>query len=382
MEGEPGKLFVGGIAQETTEETLKNYFGRYGGVKESKIIRDRNTGNGRGFGFVTFEDPSVVNNVLRDKHVILRRTVDVKEATPKAEENGNQHCQGCLCYQQKSSSSPLSNKKIFVGGLPPTLTVEAFKKYFERFGAITDVVIIHDMENNRSRGFGFITFDSEEAALSVLQSRYYELNKKSVEVKWAEPKDGNKRHLSTYDCNNLTSGFERFGLHPSYVAYCYNCGAQFLIGSYNGAVYYPQLCSLCSANYSSYSTDMNGVGYTNGWASGLANGAGGDVSSQISTASSNLIENNNGRDAAQVPAPIPPPLDGSDNEEQGKGRGDGEAAARDDALCSETIDVEHIKGSGDAGCPAPRTDGASCSESNDEEHGNGADCQSTPCQSS
>ena len=75
MEGEPGKLFVGGIAQETTEETLKNYFGRYGGVKESKIIRDRNTGNGRGFGFVTFEDPSVANNVLRDKHVILRRTV-------------------------------------------------------------------------------------------------------------------------------------------------------------------------------------------------------------------------------------------------------------------------------------------------------------------
>ncbi|XP_057481486.1 heterogeneous nuclear ribonucleoprotein 1-like [Actinidia eriantha] len=380
MEGEPGKLFVGGISQETTEETLKNYFGRYGGVKESKIIRDRNTGNGRGFGFVTFEDPSVVNNVLRDKHVILRRTVDVKEATPKAEENGNQHCQGCLCYQQKSSSSPLSNKKIFVGGLPPCLTVEAFKQYFERFGAITDVVIIHDMENNRSRGFGFITFDSEEAALSVLQSRYYELHKKSVEVKLAEPKDGNKKHLSTYDCNNLTSGFERFGLHPSYVPYCYNCGAQFLIGPYNGAasfptepysgaVYYPQLCS---ANYSSYSTDMNGVGYTNDWASGLANGAGGDVSSQISTASGNLTENNNGGDAAQVS------LDESDYEERGKGRGDGEAAARDDALCSEI----NIKGSGDAGSPAPRTDGASCSESNDEEHGNGADCQSTPCQSS
>ena len=75
MEAEPGKLFVGGISQETTEETLKDYFGTYGGVKESGIIRDRNTSNGRGFGFVTFKDPSVVNNVLRDEHIILRRTV-------------------------------------------------------------------------------------------------------------------------------------------------------------------------------------------------------------------------------------------------------------------------------------------------------------------
>ena len=48
---------------------------------------------------------------------------------------------------QKSSSNVGSGprtKNIFVGGLAPTITKDEFKRYFEQFGNITDVVVLYD----------------------------------------------------------------------------------------------------------------------------------------------------------------------------------------------------------------------------------------------
>ena len=51
------KLFVGGLAWATTDETLEQHFEPHGEVVEAKVIRDRETGRSRGFGFVTFAAP-------------------------------------------------------------------------------------------------------------------------------------------------------------------------------------------------------------------------------------------------------------------------------------------------------------------------------------
>ncbi|KAK0579096.1 hypothetical protein LWI29_020992 [Acer saccharum] len=77
-------------------------------------------------------------------------------------------------------------KKIFVGGLPPTLTEDGFRQYFESYGHVTDVVV-----TQRPRGFGFITFDSEDAVDRVLHKTFHELMGKRVEVKPALPKYAN-----------------------------------------------------------------------------------------------------------------------------------------------------------------------------------------------
>jgi RNA recognition motif-containing protein len=49
------KLFVGGLAWATTDETLAAHFAPFGDVVEAKVIQDRETGRSRGFGFVTYE---------------------------------------------------------------------------------------------------------------------------------------------------------------------------------------------------------------------------------------------------------------------------------------------------------------------------------------
>ena len=50
------KLFVGGLALATTEESLRALFESCGEVVEAKVITDRETGRSRGFGFVTYAD--------------------------------------------------------------------------------------------------------------------------------------------------------------------------------------------------------------------------------------------------------------------------------------------------------------------------------------
>jgi RNA-binding protein Musashi len=71
------KLFVGGIAKETSEEALKQYFSRYGAVLEAVVAKEKVTGKPRGFGFVRFANDCDVVKALRDTHFILGKPVSV-----------------------------------------------------------------------------------------------------------------------------------------------------------------------------------------------------------------------------------------------------------------------------------------------------------------
>ncbi|KAK4481563.1 hypothetical protein RD792_012465 [Penstemon davidsonii] len=191
---EKNKLFVGGISWQTTEDVLKEHFGKYGAVSESVICVDRYTGSPRGFGFVTFAESSAVDRVLEDSHQILSRTVEVKRAVPRSEQQSQQqHDRGFNRNNSRSNSrntDEFRTKKIFVGGLSANVTEEEFKSCFEKFGRITDVVVMHDNATHRPRGFGFITFESEDSVEEVMQKNFHELAGKLVEVKRAVPKDG------------------------------------------------------------------------------------------------------------------------------------------------------------------------------------------------
>ena len=75
IDSNQGKLFIGGISWETTEEKLKEYFENYGDVVQIVVMRDKTTSRPRGFGFVVFANPSILDKVLQDKHTIDAKTV-------------------------------------------------------------------------------------------------------------------------------------------------------------------------------------------------------------------------------------------------------------------------------------------------------------------
>jgi cold-inducible RNA-binding protein len=58
------KLFVGGLSWGTTDKELKEAFEAYGDVTDARVIRERDSGRSRGFGFVTFENEEDAGSAL------------------------------------------------------------------------------------------------------------------------------------------------------------------------------------------------------------------------------------------------------------------------------------------------------------------------------
>eukprot|EP00746_Dinoflagellata_sp_MGD_P160559 gnl/MRDRNA2_/MRDRNA2_87383_c0_seq1.p1 gnl/MRDRNA2_/MRDRNA2_87383_c0~~gnl/MRDRNA2_/MRDRNA2_87383_c0_seq1.p1 ORF type:complete len:212 (+),score=48.18 gnl/MRDRNA2_/MRDRNA2_87383_c0_seq1:61-696(+) len=76
------KIFVGGLPKDCSDDDLRDYFGKYGAVKDVVVKRDQETGHSRGFGFVVFDGPQPVDQVMLDydDHKIAGKWVEVKRA--------------------------------------------------------------------------------------------------------------------------------------------------------------------------------------------------------------------------------------------------------------------------------------------------------------
>jgi RNA recognition motif-containing protein len=80
------------------------------------------------------------------------------------------------------------SKKIYVGNLPFSVTLERLKEIFAPYGDIEDAIVMANKFTGKSRGFGFVTFANEADADKALA----EMNNKNIEgrelkVKEARP---------------------------------------------------------------------------------------------------------------------------------------------------------------------------------------------------
>ncbi len=79
--------------------------------------------------------------------------------------------------------------KLFVGGLSFNTTDMALRDGFSRFGEIVEAKVILDRDTGRSRGFGFVTFTSSEAAqAAIAEMNGTDFDGRNIKVNLAEDK--------------------------------------------------------------------------------------------------------------------------------------------------------------------------------------------------
>jgi RNA recognition motif-containing protein len=59
---------VGGLSSRIREEDLQTKFGKFGRIVDCKIVRDKKTGESRGYGFVTMETPQLAEECIKRLH--------------------------------------------------------------------------------------------------------------------------------------------------------------------------------------------------------------------------------------------------------------------------------------------------------------------------
>ena len=79
------KVFVGGLPFSTTDDELNQLFAAHGTVASATVVKDRDTGRSKGFGFVEFEndDEGKAAEQALNGSDLGGRTISVAEARPK-----------------------------------------------------------------------------------------------------------------------------------------------------------------------------------------------------------------------------------------------------------------------------------------------------------
>lgn len=171
-------------------------------------MKNRQTGEPRGFAFVVFSDASTVDLVMdEEKHEINHKIVDVKRAQARGLAPPSIHDGRLGPAPETADTAPTApvnpeaeltpeqlHNKVFVGGLPPHVDQEELKKIFEQFGPVVDAIVMLDQTTMRSRGFGFVTFENgSNGAQRAIDVQPINIHGRQVEVKLATPRAEQKR---------------------------------------------------------------------------------------------------------------------------------------------------------------------------------------------
>uniref|UniRef100_W8BDE0 Ribonucleoprotein RB97D n=1 Tax=Ceratitis capitata TaxID=7213 RepID=W8BDE0_CERCA len=199
------KLFIGGLASQTTEESLKAFYGKWGTVVDAVVMRDPTTKRSRGFGFITYTKAASVDEAQKNRpHVIDNKPVDPKRALPRPE--------------RETRETNISVKKLFVGGLKDNHDEKCLEEYFSKFGNVVSVKILTDKTTGKRRGFAFIEYDDYDSVDKAILQRAHTIKYVVVDVKKSVYKQENKGNEGgNSDTNNAINSSKQnsVGLKPT-----------------------------------------------------------------------------------------------------------------------------------------------------------------------
>lgn len=161
------KIFVGGLTVQTTEMDLEDYFSAFGPISQVTIIRNKKNNMSKGYGFIYMSDERTQERIMTSEHEIDGRVIDCKQGFNRLDQPER--------YEQSNRN------KVYVGGLSPETVDKDLITFFEHeFGTVVKAYVIIDPKTQKSRKFGFVVFEEEEAAKNALEREDMVLNEEPI----------------------------------------------------------------------------------------------------------------------------------------------------------------------------------------------------------
>ncbi|XP_072978580.1 polyadenylate-binding protein RBP47C'-like [Typha angustifolia] len=159
--GEENKtIWVGDLHYWMDENYLHNCFGHTGEVVSIKVIRNKQTGQSEGYGFVEFYTRAAAEKVLQSfsGHIM-----------PNTDQPFRLNWASFSMGERRSDIA--SDHSIFVGDLASDVTDATLQEIFaSRYPSVKGAKVVIDANTGRSKGYGFVRFgDDNEKTLAMTE---------------------------------------------------------------------------------------------------------------------------------------------------------------------------------------------------------------------
>ncbi|XP_042480631.1 heterogeneous nuclear ribonucleoprotein Q isoform X1 [Macadamia integrifolia] len=163
------EAFIGGLPREVTEDDLRDLCEPIGDIAEIRLIKDKDTGESKGYAFLTFKSKDLAQKAIEELH-----NKEYKGRTLR-----------CSLSQAKH--------RLFIGNIPKSWTEAEFRKVIEENGpGVENIELLKDPQNpSRNRGFAFIEYYNNacaDYARQKMSSMSFKLDGNTPTVSWADPK--------------------------------------------------------------------------------------------------------------------------------------------------------------------------------------------------
>ncbi|XP_026441084.1 heterogeneous nuclear ribonucleoprotein Q-like [Papaver somniferum] len=163
------EVFIGGLPRDVTEDDLRNLCERIGEVTEVRLMKDKDTGENKGYAFITYKTKEFGQDAIEEF-----RNKEFKGRTIR-----------CSLSQAKH--------RLFMGNIPKSWSEQELRRAIEENGpGVENIELLKDPQNpSRNRGFAFVEFYNNACADYARQNMStpkFKLDGNTPTVSWADPK--------------------------------------------------------------------------------------------------------------------------------------------------------------------------------------------------
>ncbi|KAF8046028.1 hypothetical protein N665_4105s0001 [Sinapis alba] len=173
------KLFVGNLPFNVDSAQLAQLFESAGNVEMVEVIYDKVTGRSRGFGFVTMSSVSEVEAAAQqfNDYELDGRPLRVNAGPPppKREDSFSRGPRSSFGssgsgYGGGGGGGAGSGNRVYVGNLSWGVDDMALESLFGEQGKVAEARVIYDRDSGRSKGFGFVTYNSAQEVQNAIRN--------------------------------------------------------------------------------------------------------------------------------------------------------------------------------------------------------------------